>query len=695
MKKNGNTQENKQVITNNSRSEIAVKPHYLGINTSSTFPRWFIFFDTETWREVFNAKGDEKLTLRLGWINAVRLNDRKEVTTDIWFSFTTSEQFFDFIESFGGAKREPVYLFAHNTAFDFSILGGIKALPERKHTNSKNMIADTVFLLDTWFAPSEAKSTGGQKGKTAKHFIWLDTMNYARDSLENIGKELGIPKTEPTGGKINEITGKREWTAQEWNAIKTEDMSKYCKNDVLVVRSFILTWLNFLEELGLGSFCKTIAQQAITSYMQAGVMPLRKRKNGTDAGKIVIHTNRRAIVLERQKKQGGRTEIFFKGIRTGTFYQPDFTSLYPFIMRNKPLPYELITALVNPTMKEFRGVYADKEKLVIIDADVYMKEPIIPVKTDKLRFKVGYVRVTATTPEIELLLKTGGKIRKVYAMNIYRAYTGLFKTWVDKLFKKRMEFRKQGKNTFQYMVKILLNSLSGKWGQESEDWEKVLDKDGNEVKIDPEELGWETIARINRDENGKETGYELLKIKKQLGFEWIKSKNKRMGFNTCLFLYDFITAYGRCLLYEAIRTAKRGNYFLSDTDSILVNEKGMKNLEKAGLINKTGTKVLGMLEAEDTFQYIEIRGLKDYTLVTVEGKEIVKTKGVRKDAIEIDKDVYKQRRFLKPASLINKGISEGVIVEMIEKNVSKSRDTYDKGKVKKDGFIVPLYEKGG
>ena len=661
------------------------KAHYLGINTTSTFPKWFIFFDTETWRKVINAKGDERLTLRLGWVNAVHIDKNKKIIGDEWKYFTTSKEFFDIIENFGGAWNEPVYLFAHNTAFDFSVLGGVKNIPARGHIIKRNMIADTVFLLDTWL---------DKGGKNLKHFVWLDSMNYARDSLKNIGKELGIPKTEPNGGKINELTGEREWCAEEWNKIKTEDMSKYCKNDVFVVRSFILTWLNFIEELELGSFCKTIAQQAITSYMREDIMPGRERKSDRKkVGKIVVHTNERAIALERQKKQGGRTEIFFKGKRTGTFYQPDFTSLYPFIMRNKALPYELITALIKPTMKEFRDVYADKEKLLIIDADVYMKEPIIPVKTDKLRFKVGYVRVTATTPEIELLLKTGGKIRKVYAMNIYRAHTGLFRTWVDKLFKKRMEFKKEGKNVFQYMVKILLNSLSGKWGQESEEWEKVLDKEGKESKIPLDALGWETISRTIRDKNGKDIGDEIVKVKKQLGFEWIKSKNKRLGFNTCLFLYDFITAYGRCMLYEAIRIAGRGNYFLSDTDSILVNIKGMKNLEKAGLINISGAKVLGMLEAEDTFQYIEIRGLKDYSLVTVDGKEIVKTKGVRKDAVVIGKNIYRQKRFMKPASLINKGISEGVIVEIIKKDVSKSRDTYDKGLVRSDGFIDPLVEK--
>lgn len=682
-----------------------MKAHYLGINTTSTFPKWFIFFDTETWRKIINEKGDEKLTLRLGWVNTVHIDKNKKIISDEWKYFTTAKEFFNIVENFGGMKGEPIYLFAHNTAFDFSVLGGIKNIPERGHIIKRNMIADTVFLLDTWL---------DKGGKSLKHFVWLDSMNFARDSLKNIGKELGIPKTEPNGGKINELTGEREWSAAEWNKIKTEDMSKYCKNDVFVVRSFILTWLNFIDELELGSFCKTIAQQAITSYMREGVCPLAKGYGVEDPalkgmaltdprfpelfkhikpkGKIVVHTNKRAIALERQKKQGGRTEIFFKGKRTGTFYQPDFTSLYPFIMRNKALPYALITALVNPTIKEFKEVYIDKKKVVIIDADVYMKEPIIPVKTDKLRFKVGYVRVTATTPEIELLLKTGGKVRKVYAMNIYWAHTGLFKTWVDKLFKKRMEFKKEGKNVFQYMVKILLNSLSGKWGQESEEWEKVLDKEGKKSKIPLDALGWETISRTIRDKNGKDIGDEIVKVKKQLGFEWIKSKNKRLGFNTCLFLYDFITAYGRCMLYEAIRTAGRGNYFLSDTDSILVNKKGMKNLEKAGLINESEEKVLGMLESEDTFQYIEIRGLKDYTLVTVEGKEIVKTKGVRKDAVAIGKNVYRQKRFMKPASLINKGISEGVIVEIIKKDVSKSRDTYDKGVVGKNGFIDPLRE---
>lgn len=671
-----------------------MKNHYVAISTSRTFPRWIVLYDTEAWRnetepDEFGKKTDIH-SLRLGWINAVHLNSNKEIIEDVWKFFTTPAEFYDFIETFKGeGKREPVYLFAHNTSYDFMLLGGMKHLPERGHVIKKNLIADTVFMLDTWLARKKTKK------KSMNHFIWLDTMNFARNSLENIGNELGIPKTEPSGGKIDERTGKRVWTAKEWNKIPTDKMKEYCRNDVLIVRTFILEWIKFLEELDLGRFCKTIASQGLNSYTH-GCIPTRKRKrDGKEVGIIVVHNDEHAVELERKKKQGGRTEIFFKGKRKGKYFLPDFTSLYPYIMRNLALPYKLDKTFDEVNKAKFEKIYADKDKLVIIDADVYMKEPIIPVKTDKLRFKTGYVRVTATTPEIDMLLETGGKVLKIYAMNVYSSYTGLFKTWVDKLFNKRLEFlnSEKEKNVFQYMVKILLNSLSGKWGQENEDWVKQLDKNGEPVEIDIEKTGWMTYGVVGKNADTGEEETEIIKVKSQLGFEWVKSKNKRLGFNTCLFLYDFITAYGRCLLYKAIRVAGKHNYFLSDTDSILVNQKGLDNLIKAGMVNQTGTKVLGMLESEDIYNEIEIRGLKDYTLVTLDGKRIVKMKGVRKDAFEVEADIYLQQKWLKPASLINKQNLEGMVVETIRKNVGKSRKTYDKGVVLKSGFINPIFEK--
>lgn len=667
-----------------------MRNHYIQLSQSTSFPRWLIFYDTEAWRNETEAlsTGEKKDTqsLRLGWANAVHLNDNKQITQDIWIPFTTPTEFYDFVESFKSVgKHEPVYLFAHNTAYDFMILGGLKYLPERGHVIKRNLIADTVFMLDTWLERPN-------KPGSYEHFIWLDTMNFARNSLEGIGKELGIPKTEPTGGKINKETGRREWTAKEWNTIPTDKMSMYCKNDVLIVRTFILEWINFLDELDLGRFCKTIASQGLNSYVHSCI-PTRKRKSdGKEVGIVVVHNDEKAIELERKKKQGGRTEIFFKGKRKGKYYLPDFTSLYPYIMRNMPLPYKLERTYDNPSMKKFNAVYKDKTKLVIVDADVYMPEPIIPVKTDKLRFKTGYIRITATTPEIDLLIETSGKVLKVYAMNVYSSYTGLFKQWVDKLFSKRMEFKKEGRNIFEYMVKILLNSLSGKWGQESEDWVKALDKDGNGITTHPDDLGWDIIGIYDANpETGVQELRETVKVKKQLGFKWVKSKEKRMGFNTCLFLYDFITAYGRCQLYKAIKIAGYKNYFMSDTDSILVNLKGHDNLANANMVNTSDTKVLGMLESEDVFHDIEIRGLKDYTLITMDGKKIVKTKGIRKDAVEVETDVYLQQKWSKPASLVNKGINMGVIVETIRKSVKKSRAVYDKGVVHKDGFITPIY----
>lgn len=678
--------------------------HYLKPSNSTSLPKHIVIYDTETYRYPFDNDGvtGENHKLRLGWAYYMKLNKNGKVikNKDKWFNFVTKDEFFDFIENVTG-RNEPVYIFAHNMKYDFPVVGAITELPKRGHTVKRNMIADTVFLLDTW--------------KDENHYIWLDTMNYARDSLANIGKAIGIKKTEPNdSGHIDPITGERVWTAAEWNDISDEDMIKYCKNDVIIVKEFLLKWLRFIQDMNLGKFCKTIASQGMESFKHDG-MPTKernKRKKGKDGkyteikdidgnpiketvGKIVIHDNEKAIETERLAKHGGRSEAFFIGDKKGRFYLLDFTSQYPYIMANKKLPIALIKTENNPSIKDYEKIAKDTDKVVILDAIIRLKEPIIPIydkKKGKLIFPIGIWQTGITSPEIELLNKTGGEIIKINQMNVYHAENSVFTRWVMKIFNARIKFRQQGNDVYQYMCKILLNSLSGKFGQESEGWETVKGKNGKAIDIPPDELGWYHEI-VNDDLTDTD---RRIKVKKMLGHMWVKDGDKSLGMDSALFMYDFITAYGRVMYYSMIRIAGHKESYYGDTDGLVVSVKGKQRLDRAKQINHGSNKVLGMLEIERVLSGISIKGSKDYVLTYAEpdkngDMETVKLKGIRKNAEKVEKDTFRQQKWLKPASLVNEKINEGMRVVDITKHLKRGKEWYNKGVVGGDGWVTPHY----
>ncbi|GAH16471.1 unnamed protein product, partial [marine sediment metagenome] len=69
-----------------------------------------------------------------------------------------------------------------------------------------------------------------------------------------------------------------------------------------------------------------------------------------------------------------------------------------------------------------------------------------------------------------------------------------------------------------------------------------------------------------------------------------------------------VTDYARLYLWKLIQIADIVNCFYCDTDSLIVNEKGYKNLSK--FMDKDR---LGWLKVEDVSSCVDIRGAKNYT----------------------------------------------------------------------------------
>jgi hypothetical protein len=137
-----------------------------------------------------------------------------------------------------------------------------------------------------------------------------------------------------------------------------------------------------------------------------------------------------------------------------------------------------------------------------------------------------------------------------------------------------------------------------------------------------------------------------------------------------------ITAHARMHLYYLMRCAGTNNVYYCDTDSLLVDHIGRRNIEF--LVNSYG---LGGLKIVGEYDDIEIWGAKDYRFGSKE-----KHKGVRKTAIWQDSHNVTQASWSGLRGLVSSGIVDRPITKTIQKHLNR---LYDKGTVLQDGRVLP------
>ena len=296
---------------------------------------------------------------------------------------------------------------------------------------------------------------------------------------------------------------------------------------------------------------------------------------------------------------------------------------------------------------------------VLIETD----DPAYAVKRNRTIFPVGRFWVVLTTPELVYALKHD-HIRKVGRFVFYE-HEKLFTRYVKRMYDLRLEFKSAGVASYVEICKLLLNSLYGKFGQKAEVWEKIGDCPGERDRTEAVYLPGQNRQGMIR--------YLLGEIFELTGYEEC--------FNSFPAVASTVTAYARMYLYELMKVAGPGNYFYCDTDSLIVNDKGLENLDS--LINEIN---LGCLKIEESVPWVNIRGLKDYE---TENKSVIK--GISKTAVKLDDGSYQQQQWPSLRGILRQASADEYTVKKVTKVLTRK---YTKGDVNSDGWIYPfsLYE---
>jgi hypothetical protein len=511
-----------------------------------------------------------------------------------------------------------LYVAAHNLSFDFGLTGLHTRLKTKGWTLTFPLLTPGSMIL--------------RYEKGAKTIVFLDTLNYFKTSLDDMGKSIGLYKGEVD---FKTVTDKELWG--------------YCDNDVAILGLMIKNYRQFVIDNELGKMCFTTPSQAFTAFRS------RFMKHS-----IYIHNHKASIHLEREAYFGGRTEAFFIGTLKKKIHVLDVNSLYPYVMKVNFYPTKLVKYYSYGVTKTQLARYL-KDHCVIAQCELKTDTPIYPLRFDKrLIFPVGRFYTTLTTPSLIRALQNG-HIKKIHGLALYEKES-IFSDYVKYFYKLRREYTEDGNKPYEAMTKLMLNSLYGKFGQRQQ-------------KIKPIDIDLDI-------KNGLIDVYNPAKEKIGIyicieGDTFFMEQTKKESVNSFPAIASHVTDYARMHLWDLMCQAGRDNVYYCDTDSVFTNDEGFKNLHDT--IDNTK---LGYLKHEKTGKVLNINGCKDYKL-----DQMVKIKGISKRAEQLEDNVYKQKHFPSLKTQLKEGGREGIRVNIVTKTLSRK---YHKGTVDTDGYVKPF-----
>lgn len=603
---------------------------------TTSYPRIICLFDTES---TIDKRIDfsEYHTLRLGVVIFVELDKECRVVDREKYFFYTKEEFWDYINA-KAKQNNTLYIYAHNMKYDAINVDFNECL--------KGLGYEVPYPI-----MNNAFIARANKGK--KKIKLVDTFNYVKTSVEEMGKKVGIEKIKlGEKGKI------------DFNAIDDMELFKYCENDVAIIEKWMIDHIQFLHKNDLGSLKDTIASTAINIY----------RHSFINEHVIYYHKNDEILKIERDSYRGGMVNCFkLDRLKKQKYYLLDINSMYVTVMSRCKLPLYPITfveqAEIVDLIESIKNNYVIAD--VLIDVGIGQNNGKYGVKSihERLVFPEGKFRVTLHKAEIEKAIEQG-IILEVFNYVVYkegeclRDYANYFS-----------EMKKNALNKTDYEIsKLYGNSGYGRFGLTH--YENTV-LNANYFLMDNEEEEDKAKNRFNKDgikvsDNVKEKLkadfiQPTIMCNKGLFYYWngkyyltttdgLKHTNR-----TNVALAGAVTAYARIMLSEYIEIAGIENIWYTDTDSLAVNEIGYQRLSKY-----IDSKELGKLKLEYEFNRGVINAPKNYTFSCVKKLVFVRISLFDRSTFgnlfgEIGQYTYKQKSVILSRRDRSKGIPIGSI----------------------------------
>jgi uncharacterized protein YprB with RNaseH-like and TPR domain len=445
-------------------------------------------------------------------------------------------------------------VFAHQSQYDCAYL-------------DFNQIKETYDLVGYSTSPFFISYRGNslspktkKKRSNQKNLLFLDSLNFLKTSLKELGKMFGLPK-----GKI------------DFKKCSIKELEIYCKRDVEILEK-VVEWIIEFHRIYNVPMSLTFPMFTYRLYRKKYLPVILKQT-----------TNEIIMELERASYHGGRVEVFDFNKWFHAFVY-DFNSLYPAVMSNNFYPISLLKYYSIPVSNTFSFdekldliIEAHKNKFGVI-AEVSLEIPkskfgIVPFRfQNKLCFPNGEFTTTLCTPELETVIEN---ITSINQFSIYNM-EDIFSEYIYYCYEERKKAIKANDDIMNWFWKLLMNSLYGKFAQR-----KFSDIRRKEFDNHFE------FATSGFHENGK------LKNLSWLGGLAIEKKIENLNPNSFVAIASFVTSYARAKLYRYL--VNYPDVLYCDTDSLFLPNQEIES-----------SKILGGLKLEKIYDGFQAYGNKWY-----------------------------------------------------------------------------------
>lgn len=425
-------------------------------------------------------------------------------------------------------------------------------------------------------------------------FRFRDSLNLLPGKLSALAKNL-CPGLGPKGSIPYE-----EVTLSNLASMK-KSLLDYMKQDILLLGGV----MQKAQEIYWKLYKVDIESKITLSALALSIF----RMKYYDASNWPIHIpNKNEDSFIRRAYYGGHTDTY-KPYGENLYYY-DVHSLYPFVMKEFPMPGGVPVWHGNLDGKDLDSMFGFIEAYVVCPKTI--KKPFLPYrdKNNTLIFPTGEFVGVFYSEELKYARGLGYTVLPISGY-LFERMESPFRDFVSSLFESRLEARKSGNEAMAYVYKILIHSLYGRFGINPKSTiTEVSDEDRYKDLIRHSELIFSDMLSENNYivayHSNTGTGQDY----------WDPPKNSAVQ------LAAAITASARIYMYPYI---SREDCYYTDTDSVVLGQQLPKEV--------LSSSVLGKFKLEDTVMKGYFLAPKSYYYYTIDGKNVLKYKGPAKNQV--------------------------------------------------------------
>jgi hypothetical protein len=590
---------------------------------------------------VFKPRKQRLFKHRLYGFDVETCDGNKNVYLISIFGENYQKSFYNVTDFLNELKNQRLFrnswLFATNLHFDFFACLWQQS-PELRSAftiqfrgKTSDVMYAKTFIVNNKFCKTR------ERGKSGHSVMFLDTMNFDMSGVEKLGKILGLPKLDKPEcvGKCKSPKDEKEW----------EQVRIYNLRDSEISYRYMKFLFAGFQELG-ATIKVTLASTAMSLFQNKFLKD------------VIYKMPPEILKWFFDGYYGGRTEAFGRGslkalmeeYGTNKMYYYDFNSLYPSVMLGNEYPNPNTMRISNRDTFYYLERYEGMSDVEVICPD-NMKYPLLCSRRDdgRILFPVGQWRGKYCHNELRQARLLGYKILKVHKSIYFKETMRPFDGYVNTLYAKRLEYQ-AAKDSREKLVKLLMNSLYGKFGQKFYGRANIVHK----MTVTKEEM----LAASSISELGGE----------YLRLGGIASEPAPF----CIPIWAaYITSYARMKLHKAMLAS---NPVYCDTDSLMT------------LTQMPSSTALGDLKLEQEITDGYVVRSKFYAITDgIEGK--CKIKGV---ALRIAYGAFKEfaenptakyTKFAKFKESLRRGFFPNQIIP-VEKHLTLEDDKHDWGNEK-------------